>query len=70
MNDDWNLKDKIASGMMGQDCVYMKDIEILRQKLIKDINEVFRETWMLDISEMERCVEEVINKRFGYEEEI
>ena len=66
MSDDWSLKDNIESGMYGQDCIYMKNLETLRQKLIEILKldvEVYNQDYLIKVA-----IERDINKLFGVKE--
>ena len=65
MKDDWSLKEKHRLNYVNECYGYSdSDIDILRQKLIKDIKEEWAYTGQ---KHNEGDVIIIINKRFGFE---
>ena len=62
MKKEWSIKKEICSGKLGQDCVYMAGIELLRKKLIEDIQALTNKEMHPSRKLM---VARIINKRFG-----
>ena len=73
MKKEWSIKKEICSGKLGQDCIYMAGIELLRKKLIDDVKEFYANAEPETFDNFEeyfkyrgqRIIDEIINKRFG-----
>lgn len=78
--DEWSLKDKkysvilpmkplsIVKALDEEEFIFLdKDIELLRQKLIEDIEEMCSK-WLSYPYHVDKTVIDIINSRFGVEE--